>query len=310
MTAEAPIPHFSGSSSQAARFAQLNIHSHMRLQTYVSLCLPSVSQQMTERFGLFDLRRQGTALIVYSLEIENRAVPLAYGRPLEDAYTARLSRVREAPSGGRTPPERLVIDSRFDLFGYARSGGSEEMGYDDGSGARVQAGRARMLQVFTRPLAPPGERHVGTAPGAFAALQEHAWDEPWPTVETLGAAPAGHTPVEQPVPPRLAVWGTGNTDLNQHVTLTEYIREFDSHCSLQLHLAGLDVARHHVDRCHMIFRKPFFPGNPYAVDGKLYVQGGQTVLTVGIFAARPDGTPTGTPAVFARLAGSIGDHAG
>jgi hypothetical protein len=282
----------------------------MRLQTYVSLCLPSVSQQMAERYGLFDLRRQGTALIVYSLEIDNRATPLAYGRPLEDEYTARLCRVREVAGGGRTAPERLVIDSRFDLFGYARSGGSEEMGYDDGSGARVQAGRARMLQVFTRPLAPAGERQVSAAPGAFATLQEHAWDEPWPTVETLGAAPAGFTPVLHELSPRLGVWGAGNTDLNQHVTLTEYIREFDSHCSLQLHLAGLDVARHHVDRCHMIFRKPFFPGNPYTVVGQLYVQDQQTVLTVGIHAAQPDGAPMGSPAVYARLAGSVGDHLG
>ena len=56
----------------------------------------------------------------------------------------------------------------------------DSLGYDDGSGAIVDAGSAEILHVITKPVAAPGERQVTQTPEELRVLREHPWDQPLP----------------------------------------------------------------------------------------------------------------------------------
>ncbi|MBI3993416.1 MAG: hypothetical protein HY342_09085 [Candidatus Lambdaproteobacteria bacterium] len=305
------LDHLTGGGTTAISFGQLNMDFTLRVPSFVGTCLSVVTADLNRHFDVLRLRGHGTALILYYFEAEPDVHPLAVSRPLEEAHTATLYRV---PAQDRTPEaagaDRLVVDERFDLHGFARQSGINALGIGEGGG-RVHAGRARMLQIITRPLAPPGERQVTEVPAELRRLREHAWSGPYPTLTALMAEPEGFSVVDAAPPPGgFAVWGVGNTDINQHVTVTEYLMDMENHFYLLLNLAGLPLREHRITRTRCLFRKPYFPGMRYRVQGRLYRRGDRSRWQGGLYEVDAEGGSAPRPSVFGCYEGEFSQAQG
>ena len=85
----------------------------------------------------------------------------------------------------------------------------------------------------------------------------------------------------------------------------EYIKGFENHFTRMLFECEKPVQRHCVDRAQFIFRKPFFPGQRFAIEGQLTFKGYQTLMLAGFYEADEDGKLSPRPSVFTRMEGSI-----
>jgi hypothetical protein len=300
------VERLSGSKSVPVTWAELDADYTLKLPALFHPCLDALTEALAGAFDLFGMGRRGIAPITHFTEIAAGPEPIALGRPLELRYTVELRRARLPGSAGRAPRDRLLLDQHVTLHGFRRAGSATDLGFDDGSGGPVQAGTFRLVQVFTRPFAPPGEREVREVPAEFRALAERPLAGPPPSVEALWAGaealaertPPGALPLER-------VWGRGHTDINHHVTVAEYLRLLETaHVALVL-AAGLPVAAHRSARMACLFRRPFFAGERCAVQGRLLRDGAVTWLLGGIHRRGPHGDLEPEPSVAARLEGTL-----
>jgi hypothetical protein len=77
-----------------------------------------------------------------------------------------------------------------------------------------------------------------------------------------------------------------------------------------LHRARLPVQDHRVERIRCIFRKPFYPGDTYRVQGRLYHGEHLTCLQGGVDRCGSDGRSEGIPSATANLEGVFEGQAG
>lgn len=296
-----------GSAHVPSHFDHLDMHYRLRMRAFVGLCMPSVFASLEAHLKMMSLRKRGYAAIMYYLDFTSGTTPLAFGRGVTNEHTLRLYRSSgDGANGGGIG--RLFFCTRNVLKARARSHGPEALGFDDGSGELIEAGTAEILHVITRPLAPPGERQVAAVPEELRRLHEHRWQRPWPSPETLGVAPEGYARVDAGAAhERTDVWGLPNTDINQHVNVQEYVMGAENQFTRLLHVAGLPVARHHIARAQLVFRKPFFPGESYRVRAELWRRDERTRMHAGFY---PDADGGGErPSAFVVFEGVIEDEA-
>jgi len=306
MNPDEPVEQLSGSTSRPVTWAELDADYTLKLPALFHPCLDALTAAITDNFDLFGLGRRGIAAITHYVELAATGVPIALGRPLELRYGIRLFRATLPPGPSGAPRERLLLDQRIALHSFHRAGGATDLGYDDGSGAPVQAGEFRLLQVFTRPFAPAGQRQVTEVPREFHGLAEHPFPEPPPSLERLWAAGEGLPEITPPgVLPMERVWGRGHTDINHHVTVAEYLRLLETAHVALAHGAGLPVAAHRTARVRCLFRRPFYAGECCAVQGRLLRHGTTTVLPGGIHRRGPDGALEREPSIAALLEGAL-----
>ena len=295
-----PIEAITGSVMSPSHFDWLDMKYRVRMRAFVSLCMPPVFSNLESQIKMMALRKQGYAPIMYFLDFRSGTTPIAFGRALENSHTLRLCR--------SAAEQRVFLHSRSVLRAKSRSHGPEALGYDDGSGAMVEAGTAEALHVITRPMAPPGERQVTTAPEELRLLKEHAWDGPMPSIENLSVPPEGYERLDLGAwAERTDVWGIPNTDINQHVNVQEYVRGGENAFTRALHGAGLPIARHHITRARLVFRRPFFPGQTYMIRATLYRRDNATQLQAGYYALE-NGKPAERPSSFLVYDGIIEDE--
>lgn len=301
-----------GGGQTQASFWELDLHNLLKLKSFVHLGMPHVFRNLNQTFNLFEMRRRGLAPIVYLMDFRSDLVPLAFASQVDTAHEIRLYRYRPTPeeAAGGKARERLLEDIRIDYRGPRSQGSREQLGYDKRKGPPVKLGSGRVLHVFTRPLGAAGERGVVEVPPEMRIMREHAWEGAYPTLERLHELPAG---AEDIAAGRwneyLSVWGLPNTDINQHVNVVEYLMAAENHFTRMLFGAGLDLRAHRMTRLAMIFRKPFFAGDAYAVRGQLYRHGDAKVMNATVHRVTPEGEPEARPSVGMRCEGVV-VHAG
>ena len=313
MTESPTLDCLEGTGEARAAFPDLDQHFFLKPRAYVDVCMLPAFKHLARVADLFAMRREGVYPIMFYMTIEPSDVPLVFGSPLSVDYEVRLRRYRPNPSAtaeeGAPASDRFLLDNRFNVSGKRGSGKAEEMDAGRADAPLEPVGRARIVQVLTRPLAPPGQRQVTELPKGFRVLREHPWDEPYPTWQRLGGVPEGFAETSLEPQPHESVWGVANSDINQHITLTEYIGKMEDHLSRMLHAGGLPLRRHRVRRVETLFMKPFFAGEPYRVTGRLWCAGQETLMLGGIqHQSAQDGTwpPLDSrPAVFIRLEGFV-----
>ena len=313
MTESPTMDCLEGTGKARATFPDLDQHFCLKPRAYVDICMPPAFEHLARVADLFAMRREGVYPIMFHMIIEPSEVPVVFGSPLSVDYEARLRRYRPHPSAtagkGAPASDRFLLDYRFNVSGKRGSGRAEEMDTGRADAHLEPVGRARIVQVVTRPLAPPGQRQVTELPQGFRILREHPWDEPYPAWHRLGGVPEGFAATSLEPQPHESVWGVPNSDINQHITLTEYLGKIEDHLSRMLHAGGLPLRRHRVRRVEALFMKPFFAGDPYRVAGRLWCAGQETLMLGGIHKqSAKDGTwppPDSRPAVFIRLEGFL-----
>lgn len=307
--AKPPLDALTGAGQTPAHFDLLDMTYRIRMRAFVGICMPPIFTSLNAHLKMMELRRKGIAPIMFHLDFRSGATPIAFGRGLTNEHSLRLYRsvtdAHNQPAANGT--ERLMFVSRSVIRAKARSHGPEALGYDDGSGAIVEAGTAEIMHVITKPVSAPGERQVTSVPEELRVLAEHRWDKPIPSVEAMSVAPAGYTPVDAGAwGERIDAWGMPNTDINQHVNVQEYVMGAENQFTRVLHGAQLPVTKHRIARARLLFRKPFFPGQGYALRARLYRRGGETQMQAGFYALE-NGEPAARASAFVVFDGAIED---
>jgi hypothetical protein len=308
MTVQQPLNELEVLTEGRVHYAFLDQTYHFKIRAFVDICMPPVFTQLFKSFDMFGLRRRGVSTVMVYCDFETLRAPVAYGRQMDTRCRTRLYRsVEERPGAeGARSATRLLLSSALSVHARLGTGARDQFGYDAGDSEEIEAGRAEVLQVITRPLAPPGQRQVAEVPPELQGLRAHEWERPYPTADLLRDVPAGFAAQETGGwQDRVGVWGLPNTDLNQHVTVTEYIEGVEDYATTRLFGAGQPVARHHLRRARVLYRKPFFAGEAYVIKGNLYRRGADTLLLGGFHKVAPEGQLDGTPSVFARLEGVV-----
>ena len=286
-----PLDALSGASQSPAHFDLLDMTYRLRMRAFVGLCMPPIFANLEAQLRMMSLRKKGYAPIMFHLDFRSGATPVAFGRALENAHTLKLYRsiTDRDNQPAATGTERIMFVSQSTIRAKARSHGPEALGFDDGSGAMVEAGSAEIMHIITKPVAAAGERQVTAVPDELQALKEHAWDRPLPSPENLGVPPEGYERLDAGSwSERVDVWGMPNTDINQHVNVQEYVMGGENQLTRLLHGAGLPIAKHRIARARLLFRKPFFPGQTYAIRAQLYRRGEHTQMQAGFYLLEGD----------------------
>jgi hypothetical protein len=308
MTDRLAMDQYEGSGRFLPSFEEIDQRYHLKMRAFVRLVLPPIFFDLEKRFALSSLRQRGIWPIMFNLTFENSDVPLILNKPARVDHRVRLRKsVTPQPQGA--PLERLLLEMEAQIFAARGSGDPARHGAEDVGHPEVPVGRLSGYQVFTRPVAPPGQRQVTDAPEELAELKVHPFDKPFPVPEHLAQVPPGFAPApEGPFPHLDTVWGLPNTDVNQHVNVQEYVMGMENHVARRLHGAGLPQARHRIARTETVFRKPFFAGEGVRIQGPLLVSGARTLVIGGYHRLDAKGVPEARPSAAVRMEGILDGH--
>ena len=304
------IAYMEGTGKSSGDFSNMDMNFNLKLESYIPICLPTNFRNIAKHVDLGGLRKRGIAPIVYYADIQNTPQKVAFARSVyikDRAFLRRsLSSTHQGSEHSEKKRERLFFDLSSEVSAHQNTGGMEKLGLGDHEGEITPVGKMQILQVITKPLAPPQERRVTEVPEELQLLQEHPWHDPFPSIAQLEAFPPEYQEATHPAPlPFYSVWGLSNTDVNQHVNMIEYIAGFQNHYTRLLFRLNKPLAQHFIHHAQIIFRKPFFPGQCYAIHGKIGFAGDQTVMLAGFYQADPEGNFDPNPFTFSRMDGSF-----
>ncbi|MCZ6556647.1 MAG: hypothetical protein O7A69_02590 [SAR324 cluster bacterium] len=298
------MDYFSGSGRAELNFGDLDLNYRLKTRAFIDICMPPMFTGLERRFPMLALRKVGIAPIMYYVDLQAGAAPLAFGWDVRSSFSVSIQRAMRgsAAEGG----SRLFLDMRSTLQAHLGSGSAAALGFEKEKGALTEVGSCQVVQVITRPLAPPGERAVTELPEELGEFNLLEWDAPYPNIALMHEAPGGYRQAVVEAAPRFdAIWGLCNTDINQHVNVHEYIMAAENHFNRLAHLEGLPLERHRIRRIQMVFRQPFFPGQAYGVDGRLWLNGAESMFTGGVYAIGADGGWASAPNVATRCEGEL-----
>lgn len=296
----AALDVLAGEGKTPTGFEQIDMNFNLRMRAYIGICMPPMFAHMEKRFSMMQLRRDGIAPVLFYVDFRNTNAPLAFARSLLTRHELRLRRSRDARG------DRLMLDSTTTIEGRRQAGGRDSLGYDPQAGELVAAGSAHVLHVLTRPAAPAAERRVEAVPEPLQGLCEHAWEESLPDAESVREVPAGFEKVAgDELCDYQDVWGLPNTDINQHVNVLEYLMGLENQTTRLLHAAALPVTAHRITRCRVLFRKPFFPGQRYRMQARLYCRERETFVRAAFHGVDEAGRIDQRPHVAASINGVL-----
>jgi hypothetical protein len=287
-------------------FEELDLRYHLKMRAFINTCITPIFTDMERCMSIGALRQRGIAPIMFYLVFENSATPLVFHSEIETRHTIRLKRA-EVPHP-KTPGTagRLMLDMDAEIWGQPGLGDPRTLGTEPRDRPLERVGHFRGLHVVTRPVAPPGERQVTEVPPEMQVLRETPYTDPFPTPERIAQVPTGFAPFNGgPWEQHSSVWGLPNTDINQHVNVKEYIFGMENQFTRLLFAARLPVTEHRIAKAHFLFRKPFFPGQMYAIRAKLWTQGANTLLVGAFHPAGAEGDVDAHPSVAVRMEGVI-----
>lgn len=307
MAASATVDYLAGTNDGLINFEEVDQFYRLKVRSFIRLCMPGVFSTLGNDPGLRAMRAQGIAPIMYFLQFESTEHALAFGQPVASEHEIRFYRAAVPPrSPEQAPGTRLLMDTEISLSAEEGRSDPGALGHNAGSGRTVPAGRMRGLHVITRPVAPPDARHLDELPEGLRRYTIHEWSEVYPTSEMLMDTPQAYDPQDAGAWGELhSVWGLPNTDINQHVNVQEYITGLENQFSRLLFGAGLPNELHRIQKFGILFRKPFFPGEPYAVRGRLLLDGVRTLMQGGYHRMDSAGKVDDRPSVVCRADGCI-----
>ena len=211
--------------------------------------------------------QSGVLPILSRMVLEDGGGPVSFYEPLQADGAWHLAHVR----GRDGEVERIVLNYWTSLSG--RSGHTLAGRPSDGAPV-VHVGRAYAEHVFTRLLAPPGERRITRldAPGR-EPVPPSVWS--WRRFEDVDR-PASASPLGEGAAP--VHFGVAHTDPNQHVNSLVYPRLFEDLAVRVLATLGSGPILSRA--AEIVWRKPFFAGESATValsawrdEGKLGASG-------------------------------------
>jgi hypothetical protein len=306
--ADAPLPFVEGSGEGRLGFEEIDQGYQLKIHPLIRLCMTPVFTDLERQVDLRSLRLEGTIPIMFYLEFGVHPQPLAFFGRVRTQHRVHLRRsvIAGPPGASAGRVERLLLDMRIEVSAEESSGDRASLGAERRSGSYAPAGWMRGVHVLTRPVAPPGQRHLLNVPEQLRGLQEHPWEGPYPSIELLSEVPPAFREGEAgPWQEQRSVWALHNTDINQHVNVQEYLTGLENHFSRILFGANLPVARHRIAQMRVLFRKPFFAGEAHAFRGRLFTDDHRTLLLGGVHRLEPEGGLDPLPSVFARMEGEI-----
>lgn len=299
-----PMDRFSGTAERGLAFSDLDQKYRIKHRAFIEICMSPVFEELERKFRMFALRKQGIVPIMFYLDFLCEPTPLSFGRKVITEYETSVHRTQSEP--GSSQPPRLLLDMRAAVKAHRGSGNAASLGFEKEKGAVETVGKCQVLQVFTRPLAPVGERGVWELPAELAAFNVLPWEAPYPTVEMLQAAPEGWDEVDAgDWRMSRSIWGMPNSDVNQHINVEEYIAHLENHVSRMVYAAGLPLVNHHSRRAQLVFRRPCFAGEAFGIRGRIWVRDGRTVCAVGLHSIGAEGEWAPRPSVGARFEGEL-----
>ncbi len=163
-------------------------------------------------------------------------------------------------------------------------------------------GTGRVLHGLTRPNAPAGQCGVSDIPPELDFLVAHELDGPYPTIPLLGALEDGFAPAASVR--HGGIWGMANSDVYQHIHAREYLDAMENGVAAALSAAGLPLDAWAATRARVIFRRPSFIGQFYALGVSLHRRGDELVA-LGTFHDAADEPIAERAAVFLRFEGRL-----
>jgi hypothetical protein len=286
-----PIPAMPPNGPRATgrvslRFEDVTQDGRLVLEALPTALGPTVWRGLLEKApGFRACYENGVFPILSRLMLEGTRGPFSANGRVEAEGSYRLARASDG---------RFILEVWVDL--YAPIGHTHgPPSHDD---ERVLAGRVMAEQIFTRPLAPPGQRRVTSFDFEGAPEVTETRPSP-PPVESVARLPDGATPLEaapriDPVP---IVLGIFHTDSNMHVNSLAYLRVLEEAALrrfVELGRGSLVLGR----RIEIAYRKPSFAGQTMHV----VLQAFEAQGNLGVCASLVDAaTPDAPPHVFAQM---------
>jgi hypothetical protein len=275
------------------RFEDVTQDGRLVLEALPTALGPTVWRGLLEKApGFRACFENGIFPILSRLQLEGTPGPFSANGRVEAEGSYRLARAEDG---------RFVLEVWSDL--YAPSGHTHGPPTHDGE--RILAGRVFAEQIFTRPLAPAGQRRVTSFDFAGAPEVTETRSSPLP-FESVLTLPARATSLDaapriDPVP---IVFGVFHTDSNMHVNSLAYLRVLEE-AALRRFVElgrGSRVLGREID---ITYRKPCFAGQTMHVVLQSFEAEGKLGICACLIDAATlvDGAaqPDARPHVFARM---------
>jgi hypothetical protein len=291
-----------------AEIGDLDCRRNLKIRTFVGFVLTPVFRDLQPRLKYADMGRRGVTPMQYYQDFVNHPAPFGYGDEFAGHYAVRLCRSvsdePRGPSGAVQRVERLILETRATVTGFLATGAPAALGYQPELGAPATAGTGRVLHVLTRPKNPPGHRWVSEIPPEIDFLELQDLGGPYPTIPQLSAIGDGFDPIAGVRPG--GIWGMANADVYQHVHAREYLMAMENGITSGLIAAAIPPGAYTPRRARVIFRRPSFVGQSYALGIRLHRRG-DDIVALGTFhdAAEDPLADAGRAAVFLRLEGRL-----
>lgn len=276
---------------RVVEIGDLDLKRNLKIRAFLELVLAPVFRDLQPRLKYVEMGRRGITPMQYFQDFRNYPAPHGYGDQFEGRYEVRLCRSvsheRRAPGADEQRVERLILETRTTLTGRPATGAPASLGFGPPVGAPAVAGTGRVLHVLTRPQNPPGHRWVSEVPDEIAFLTLHPFDDPFPTIPRLAELEDGFTEIGAAAR-FTGVWGIANSDVFQHVHAREYTVAMENGIALSMADAKLPLDTYLATRARVIFRRPSFVGQRYALRLRLFRRDAE-IMALGAFHGTDDG---------------------
>ncbi len=288
----------------------LDLKRNLKIRAFMELVLAPVFRDLQPRLRYDEMGRRGITPMQYFQDFRNYPAPQGYGDRFDGSYEVRLCRsVSHERRGGDTeaqPVERLILETRASLTGRPATGASVALGFEPPLGAPTVAGTGRVLHVFTRPQNPPGHRWVSEIPEEIAFLRPHPFEGAFPIIQHLAQLEGGFVEIEGAAARLTGVWGMANSDVFQHIHAREYTVAMENGIALSMAEAKLALESYLATRARVIFRRPSFVGQRYALTIRLFRRDAE-IVALGAFHGSDDAgiADDSRAAVYLRFEGRL-----
>ncbi|HEV3174430.1 MAG TPA: hypothetical protein VGZ72_00490 [Stellaceae bacterium] len=288
----------------------LDLKRNLKIRAFLELVLAPVFRDLQPRLRYVEMGRRGITPMQYFQDFRNYPAAHGYGDRFEGRYEIRLCRSvsheRRGAGAEEQRVERLILETRATLTGRPATGAPAALGFDPPVGAPAVAGTGRVLHVLTRPQEPPGRRWVSEIPQEIAFLTLHPFEDPFPTIGHLAELESGFVAVEGGSARLTGVWGVANSDVFQHIHAREYTVAMENGIALSMAAANLPLESYLATRARVIFRRPSFVGQRYALGIRLFHRD-TDIVALGAFHAGDDAPVAGDSraAVYLRFEGRL-----
>jgi hypothetical protein len=302
------IERYEQSRDLTAEIGDLDCHRNLKIRTFVSFVLTTVFRDLQPRLKYAEMGRRGVTPMQYYQDFVNHPVPYGYGDEFAGHYGIGLCRSLSdeprGPGGEMQRVERLILETRVTLTGLRATGAPASLGYQPDLGEPATAGTGRVLHVLTRPKNPPGQRWVNEIPPEIDFLEPRELDGPYPTIPHLSAIGDGFDAITGAR--QGGIWGMANADVYQHVHARDYIMAMENGITSVLTAAAIPLDAYATQRARIIFRRPSFVGQSYALGIRLHRRG-DDIVVLGAFHDAAEGplANAARAAVFLRFEGRL-----